>query len=115
MRSYSEAMAIRLPPAIQLYVEAENSGNPELLGQCFAPDAVVHDEGRNYEGLAAIKGWKAETKQKYNHSVEPLEIVTRDGNTVLRARLSGNFPGSPVVLSFTFGLQGGKIASLRIG
>jgi hypothetical protein len=108
-------MAIQLPPAIQLYVEAENSCSPELLAQCFAPDAVVHDEGRVHKGLAAIKGWKAETKQKYNHIVEPLEIFTRDGKTILRARLSGNFPGSPVVLSFTFGLKGGKIATLTIG
>ena len=104
-----------LPPAIDLYVTAENAGDPELLEQCFAPDAVVHDEQRVYKGLADIKRWKAETKKKYNHSVEPLEIATHDGKAVLRAKLSGNFPGSPIVLSFTFVLEGGKIASLTIG
>lgn len=107
-------MPIDLPPAIAHYVNAENAGDAEALGQWFSPDAVVHDEGHVYKGVAAIKRWKAETKQKYNHSVEPLDIAARDGKTVLRARLSGNFPGSPIVLSFTFVLEGGRIASLTI-
>jgi hypothetical protein len=33
----------------------------------------VRDEGRTIKGLAAIKQWKAETKKKYQHTVEPLE------------------------------------------
>lgn len=32
----------------------------------------------------------------------------------LRARLSGTFAGSPVELTYTFILAGGKIASLEI-
>jgi hypothetical protein len=107
-------MSIHLPPAIDLYVKAENSGDVESLSQCFAPDAIVRDEHRTYEGLAAIKEWKAETKRKYNHTVEPLELAQQDGKTVLKAKLTGNFPGSPVTLSFSFVLEHGKIASLEI-
>ena len=108
-------MPIQFPPAIELYIEAENTGDADLLARCFAPDAVVHDEKRIHKGLAAIKSWKLDTRQKYNHRMQPLEIVTQDGKTVLRAEVSGNFPGSPVSLSFTFVLEGGKIASLTIG
>ena len=107
-------MSIHLPRPIDLYVKAENSGDVEALSECFAPDAAVRDEARTYKGLAAIKGWKAETKRKYNHTVAPLEIAHRDGKTVLKARLSGNFPGSPVTLEFSFVLEEGKIASLEI-
>ena len=107
-------MSIHLPPAIDLYVKAENDGDVESLSECFAPDAIVRDEGHTYEGLAAIKEWKAETKKKYNHSVEPLEVAQRDGKTVLKAKLTGNFPGSPVTLEFSFVLEHGKIASLEI-
>jgi hypothetical protein len=32
----------------------------------------------------------------------------------MRARLTGTFPGSPVVLTYAFVLAGGKIASLEI-
>ena len=108
-------MPIQLPPSIELYIKAENTGDADFLTQCFAPDAVVHDEGRVHQGLAAIKSWKLETKRKYNHSVEPLEIASRDGKTVLKGRVRGNFPGSPVDLSFTFVLAHGRITSLRIG
>jgi hypothetical protein len=107
-------MPIQLPRPIDLYVKAENSGDVESLAECFAPDATVRDESRTYKGLVAIKEWKAETKKKYNHTVAPLEIAHRDGKTVLKARLSGNFPGSPVTLEFSFVLEEGKIASLEI-
>jgi len=105
---------MHLPLAIDLYVKAENAGDVESLAECFAPDAIVHDEGHTYEGLAAIKAWKADTKKKYNHTVEPLEVAHRDGKTVLKVKLTGNFPGSPVTLEFSFVLEHGKIASLKI-
>lgn len=108
-------MPVHLPPPIDLYVKAENSGAVESLSECFAPDATVLDENRTYEGLVAIKRWKAETKKKYNHRIAPLEVAHRDGKTVLKARLSGDFPGSPITLGFSFVLEDGKIASLRIG
>jgi len=107
-------MSIDLPPAIDLYVKAENSGQVQALSECFAPNATVRDEGRTYKGLAAIKEWKAETKKKYSHTVAPLEIAHRDGKTILKARLAGDFPGSPVTLEFSFVLEGGKITSLEI-
>jgi ketosteroid isomerase-like protein len=105
---------MHLPPAIDLYVKAENAGDVESLAECFASDAIVRDEGHTYEGLAAIKAWKAETKKRYNHIVEPLEVAQRDGKTVLKAKLSGNFPGSPVTLAFSFVFEDGKITSLEI-
>ena len=105
---------MHLPPPIDLYVKAENLGDVESLSECFAPDAIVRDEAHTYEGLAAIQEWKAETKKKYNHTVEPLEVVKRDGKTVLKARLTGNFPGSPVTLEFGFVLEDGKIVLLEI-
>jgi hypothetical protein len=107
-------MTVHLPPPIDLYVEIENSGDVEALSKCFAHNATVRDEGHTYEGLAAIKEWKAETKQKYNHTIAPLEVAHRDGKTVLKARLTGNFPGSPLTLEFSFVLSDAKIVSLEI-
>ena len=105
---------MHLPPAIDLYVKAENAGDVEALSECFAADAMVRDERHTYEGLAAIKKWKAETKKRYNHTVEPLEVAERDGKTVVKARLTGTFPGSPITVEFSFVLEDGKIASLEI-
>jgi hypothetical protein len=107
-------MSVSLPPPVDLYVKIENSGDVEALSECFASDATVRDEGHSYQGLAAIKRWKADTKVKYNHTVVPLEVAHRDGKTVLKAKLTGNFPGSPVTLEFNFVLKDGKIVSLEI-
>lgn len=107
-------MSIQLPPPVALYVQLENSGDTETLSACFAPNTIVRDEGRTYEGLAAIKAWKAETKRQYHHTVMPLEVAHRHGKTVLKAKLTGNFPGSPVTVNFDFVLEAGKILSLEI-
>jgi hypothetical protein len=107
-------MSVDLPEPIAAYIAAENGHDTEAVARCFADHAVVRDEGRTIEGLAAIKQWKAETKKKYQYTVEPLECVQREGKTVVTNRLAGNFPGSPVNLEFVFGLEGNKIVSLEI-
>jgi len=103
-----------LPKPIALYIAAENSGDANLFDQCFAEDAVVRDEGKTIEGLAAIKKWKAETKKKYQHTIEALAVAEQDAKTILTNRLTGNFPGSPIELEFVFTLDRNKIASLEI-
>ena len=107
-------MSIELPSPIALYVQLENAGDTETLSTCFAPHAIVRDEGRTYEGLAAITAWKAETKQKYHHTVTPLTVAHQHGKTVLTATLTGTFPGSPVTVNFDVVLEAGKIISLEI-
>jgi hypothetical protein len=97
------------------YLAAVKAQDTEMFALCFTDDARVHDEGRDYTGLDAIKAWKNETQTKYKYEIEPLDASV-SGNTVkLRVRLTGNFPGSPVDLDFTFMLANDKIASLEIG
>ena len=107
-------MSVTLPPPIAIYIAAENQGDTESLARCFAEHAVVRDEGRTIEGLAAIKKWKAGTRKKYQHRVEPLASVRKDDEVIVTSRLTGNFPGSPIDLRFIFVLAGDKILSLEI-
>jgi hypothetical protein len=107
-------MPVDLPTPIAIYIDAENRGDTEALAQCFAEHAVVRDEGQTIEGLAAIQQWKAETRRKYQHTVEPLASAQKDGKTIVTNRLTGNFPGSPIELEFVFTLDGNKIVSLEI-
>ena len=107
-------MSVDLPKPIAIYIAAENRGDTEAFAQCFAEDAVVGDEGQTIEGLAAIKKWKAETRKKYQHTIEPLASAQEDGKTVVTNRLTGNFPGSPIELEFVFTLHRNKIAALDI-
>ena len=108
-------MPIDLPPPIDLYLEIDRSGKTEALSQCFAPDATVRDERQSYQGLDAIRQWMTAAKKKYDHRVDPLELADRDGKAVLSTRLTGNFPGSPVMVDFRFAIERGKILSLEIG
>ena len=107
-------MSLDLPTPIAIYIAAENRGDAEALAQCFPEDAVVRDEARTIEGLAAIKQWKAETRKKYQHTIEPLASAQKDGKTIVTNRVTGNFPGSPIELEFVFTLDGDKIAALEI-
>ena len=107
-------MIDNLPKPIALYVAAENRGDANLFERCFAENAVVRDENEAHSGLAAIKKWKAETKKKYQHTVDPLSVIQKEGKTIVTNRLTGNFPGSPIELEFVFTLERDKIAALEI-
>jgi hypothetical protein len=107
-------MIENLPKPIALYISAENIGDATLFDECFAEHAVVRDENETHTGLAAIKKWKAETKKKYQHSVDALSIAETGSKFVVTNRLTGNFPGSPIELEFVFTLVGDKVVSLEI-
>jgi len=107
-------VTLDLPSPLDLYVEAETSGDLAALGTYFAADAVVHDEGATIVGLEAIRAWKAEARAKYQYQVEPLGVSEQGSLVKMPARLSGSFPGSPVEVVYSFEVADGKIVSLEI-
>ena len=106
-------MAMILPPSLVAYLNSEATTDVESLANCFAADAVVHDEGRAIRGLDAIKAWK-NAKTKYQYTVKPLDAVQDQATVTMRARLSGKFPGSPIEVTYRFVLVNDKIALLEI-
>lgn len=107
-------MNIQLADPIKKYFEISNAANPAGLKDCFNTDAVVLDEGGTYQGHAAIAAWFSDTRQKYAFSAKPLSTIRHEQHEIVTAEVSGNFPGSPIQLSYTFLLQDGKIQSLQI-
>jgi hypothetical protein len=107
-------MSINLPAPIAGYFAAENSDDAEALTVCFAPDAVVRDEGRRIQGIAAIKAWKREGKAKYQHKIKLIGATENGSEAIVRGLVSGNFPGSPIELDFVFLLKDGMIAALEV-
>jgi len=106
-------MSIDLPKPITAYFTADKEDS-EAVVRCFTENAVVKDEGHVYNGVAAIKQWKADSSKKYSYSTEPFASERKDNKTVITCHLIGNFPGSPVDLRYLFELKGDKIASLEI-
>ncbi|NRQ41356.1 nuclear transport factor 2 family protein [Rheinheimera sp. YQF-2] len=107
-------MNIQLADPIKNYFEISNGTDPVRLKHCFNANAVVLDEGGTYQGHTAIAAWFCDTRQKYAFSAKPLSATTQQQHEIVTAEVSGNFPGSPIELSYTFLLQDGKIQSLKI-
>ncbi|WP_395322435.1 nuclear transport factor 2 family protein [Variovorax sp. UC74_104] len=103
---------LTLPEPIAAYFAAEH--NPEALARCFTAQAVMKDDGRTYMGVDAIRAFMAEASAKYSATSAPFALERGDGFQVVRAKVAGNFPGSPIDLSYRFRLEGGLIASLEI-
>jgi hypothetical protein len=104
---------LKLPDPIAAYFEVDRHDG-EAIAHCFTEQAVVKDEGRTHSGSAAIAAWKIEASTKYSYTSEPFGVERRGGDYVVTSRLTGNFPGSPVNLRFTFRLERDKIAFLEI-
>jgi len=102
-----------LPKPISAYFAADQRGG-EQVSQCFTKNAIVKDEGKAYKGQAAIKEWKTVASTKYEYTSEPFACEQKEGKTVVRSKLTGNFPGGPLDLQYFFVLEGDKIASLEI-
>jgi hypothetical protein len=107
-------MNASMAPALVAYFGAEDTADVEALERCFTADAVVRDEGRVMRGLDAIKAWKSASQAKYKYRIEPLSASPAGAVATVLARVTGSFPGSPIELTYTFGLVGDKIASLEI-
>jgi hypothetical protein len=103
-----------IPGPIADYFEADKRGDSKAVSRCFTSQATVKDEGRSYSGRAAIQQWKAAATAKYSYTSEPFAIDEANGRYVVTSRLTGSFPGSPIDLRYSFGLEHGKIASLEI-
>lgn len=107
-------MPLPIEPAIQAYFASEADPDVDATERIFSLDAAVTDEGTTHSGIEAIKTWKEASKQKYQYTVEPLDSQIDHTGIVVRAQLSGTFPGSPAVVAYTFVLQHAKIQTLEI-
>ena len=100
-------MPLSLPDPIAAYFRAQNAHDVDGMLATFAAQALT--------GSAAIRAWIDDTTRKYRPSVTPLDIEQVDGRSVVKVRVSGTFPGSPIELSYRFKVEGRLIAALEIG
>jgi hypothetical protein len=104
---------IHLPPPIAAYFAADTS-DANVVARCFSESAVVIDERREHRGRPAITRWRAEATAKYHYTSEPLRFDVSGPEVTVTARVTGDFPGSPVILQYRFTLEGASIARLEI-
>lgn len=108
-------MSLDLPAPVSAYYAAKNVHNIDAMLAPFAEDAHVRDEGEDHRGHPAIRAWMEQTTRKYRVTARPEEAAKEGNSLVVRALVSGNFPGSPAHLTYRFTLDGERIARLEIG
>ncbi len=109
MRTNAET-PIDLPAPIAAYFSADWGG----VASCFIEHAVVVDERLEHHGRQAIERWKTEATAKYHYTSEPLAVDFSGADVSVIARVTGEFPGSPIELRYRFTLKGDRIARLEI-
>lgn len=110
----SNSRAVPLPQPIAAFYHASDVYDGELLAGCFAPNAVLHDEGMDFQGPAAISEHILTANRDANVHMEITNLTERDGETIVTATLTGAFEGSPLPLDFHFSLENEKIKALNI-
>lgn len=103
---------MNLPTVLTDLIAAQNSADSTAYANCFAETAIVFDEGKKHTGKAAIKNWIAKANETYKAKMKPLHYSP--AKQTLEAEISGTFPGSPLVLTYQFEIQGEQIQSLKI-
>ncbi|MFG2049165.1 nuclear transport factor 2 family protein [Micromonospora sp. NPDC048935] len=108
-------MAVDLPDVLDRYFRAVNDRDLDAFVACFADTASVADEDRLYDGRASIRAWRQKAMDAYTYTAEPVGVTPQAGDSYLvRIRLSGDFPGSPIELRYRFTLRGDLIGALDI-
>jgi ketosteroid isomerase-like protein len=105
-------MNIELPPTIAAFFQAFNAHDTDAVSALFAGDALVADEGREYHGTDAIKGWIEKANASYKPHADPTDLAHSGDKTVVTAQVSGTFSESPAELRYHFTLKDDKIAAL---
>ena len=105
---------MKLPAIITELVNAQNSQDSSAYADCFTSDAIVFDEGHDHHGKEEIKAWIESANAKYQTVMDPIDYSESDGKAVLTAKISGTFPGSPIVLKYNMEIVQGLISSLKI-
>jgi len=105
---------MNLPKVLNDLVVAQNNFDSAAYTACFSDTAIVFDEGKTHKGRKEIEEWIADANDRYRAVMQPLAFEEKGGESLLKAEVSGNFPGSPIVMTYHLQLVDGQIQSLKI-
>ena len=105
---------MKLPENIEGFVKAQNDMDSTAFANYFTEHATVSDEGSSYSGRDEIKQWIQQATEKYNMQLTPIDFHQTGSKGKLTVKVSGTFPGSPLVMNYHLELDGSFINSLKI-
>ena len=98
----SNSKAVPLTQPIAAFYHASDVFDGELLAGCFAPNAVLHDEGIELQGPAAISGHILTANRDAKVSMDIMSLSEQNGETVVTAMLTGRVRGKSAPFGFPF-------------
>ncbi|WP_375174601.1 nuclear transport factor 2 family protein [Pseudooceanicola sp.] len=99
-----------LPLPVVRYLAART---PSEIAETFTPDGVATDERRTHRGRVAIQNWREEA-DRVSYRQDILTASHEGNRASLTCRLTGDFPGSPVNLTYRFEIADGLVSRLEI-
>src|SRR6188768_4433512 len=102
-------MPMDLPKPIADYVEANARLDVDGMLKPFQRDAVFIDNGKQFEGQAAIRQLFEEEVIPVKAIFTPDTVREEGGDVVVEGPAYGDFPGSPLRFTYRFTLVLGAI------
>ncbi|MPS73570.1 MAG: nuclear transport factor 2 family protein [Chryseobacterium sp.] len=103
---------MNLPKVVEELIKTQNDFDSAAYAQCFTETAIVYDEGKTHTGRKEIEQWIDKANQDYRATMKPLEYSETE--QTLKTEVSGNFPGSPITMTYHYEFEDGLIQSLEI-
>ena len=107
-------MSLNLPQPIADYIEANARLDIEGMLKPFLYDAVFIDNGKHFEGQAAIRRLFEEEVIPAKAIFTPDTAREEDGDVVVEGPAHGDFPGSPIRFTYRFRLAHDAIKTLKV-
>lgn len=104
---------MNLPKVIDDLIIAQNKFDSTAYANCFSESAVVFDEGKMHTGRKEIEHWIADANERYKAIMKPVGFEKNEKENLLKAEVSGTFPGSPILMTFHFEISDELIQSLK--
>lgn len=104
-----------LPSPIGTYFEANARLDAVAMLAPFNRNAVIRYEAQTHTGTHAIRRWIEQASIGASAVAVPQSLRSNGARHNVTAQVSGNFPGTPVTLTFDFQLADDRIAVLEIG
>ncbi|EJL25730.1 nuclear transport factor 2 family protein [Novosphingobium sp. AP12] len=106
-------MSVDLPQPIAEYIEANARLDIDGMLMPFLRDAVFIDNGKHFEGEAAIRLLFEEEVIPVKAIFTPDTVREENGAVVVEGPAHGDFPGSPLRFTYCFTLMHGAIKTLE--
>jgi len=107
-----------LPPVVADHIAACNAHDIEAWMATFAPDALLNDFQREFDGAAAIRAFGEKDIFGDVVTMAPVRAVERHGDVSVDAQMDGTYDKTglpdPLILSFYFTIRDERITQLII-